>query len=1022
MSKGKYLNQNVNEGVKRMKYAITNTVIPQKRRKEINEKCLYAIENNIGTLTPSDIFTAYSGDGGLHGLEFKEFDNYHSFSEAKKNIELGAFFTPAKISKFMVDCIKPNNSDIVGDLTCGAGSFFNYLPVEHNVYGNEIDIKSYKVSKYLYPKANISNDDIRNYTPDVRFDLVLGNPPFGLKLKVGKDEYLSQLYYCIKTSELLKPAGFMVLIVPNSFLADNFTDSGMIKTINKSFNFICQFNLPTNAFKSVGVDNFATKIMFFQKQSEHLLIMPYITDKISNISITDEYAEIIHNQYLLPYITKKESIKGKLFFENIHDNDTQEMVEFQYKVKKMLFSIKQHPAINSYYGKCLSYLDKFNTQKMPEGMKYEEWSKVKITEKKVLSYLKKTLAKQSKKEHDEIKLVKTQYGLKLKGYSQKNKIFLSKYTGEKNISINDLIIYGKYPFEDKTYKPLVDKKTNAYKINSSKIRELPINSNISNFLNAFSIADTSTGETIHLNDMQKEDLNRIMQKPYSVLNWQQGAGKTLGGIAWYKYLLSQNKVRNVFIVSAALGINLTWDVKLNDYKEDYIKIKSLKDINCIKPHQIVILSFNMLIKYQRQIKKFIKMQSQKVALIVDESDELTNDKSQRTKVTLDCFRKVNYKLLTTGTTTRNNINELYSQLELLYNNSVNMLCEAEYIYKFNKEKELKEEYNEQYMNPFPAYHGKGLFKSSFSPNKVSVFGIKKDCQDIYNIEHLQKIIEKTIITRKFQEIVGRKIYEIITHRIKQNSAEREVYKVIMEEFYEMLYLFRSTGNSRKDSMLKIIRQIQLLIKSTSTPENFKEYTSTETPNKYLKIFSLVNKWKDEKVAIGTVFLDTANSYYTKLRQRYPEREIFMIQGNVSFAKRKSIISQFEATSNGILVSTQQSLKSSVNIPTCDKVIIESMQWNIPKISQYYFRFIRFNSTQNKEVHFITYDHTIEQNLMALLMAKERINEYIKTLDFQDQEEIYEEFDVDLGILDALIEKGEDENGHVKLTWGEQRIV
>ena len=223
-------------------------------------------------------------------------------------------------------------------------------------------------------------------------------------------------------------------------------------------------------------------------------------------------------------------------------------------------------------------------------------------------------------------------------------------------------------------------------------------------------------------------------------------------------------------------------------------------------------------------------------------------------------------------------------------------------------------------------------------------------------------------------------------------------------------------------MLRLIRQIQLLIKSTSTPEQFKEYTSSETPNKYLKIFSLLDKWKNEKVAIGTVFLDTANSYYTKLRQRYPGREIFMIQGNVSFSKRKSIISQFEATSNGILVSTQQSLKSSVNIPTCDKVIIESMQWNIPKISQYYFRFIRFNSTQNKEVHFITYDHTIEQNLMALLMAKERINEYIKTLDFQDQEEIYEEFDVDLGILDALIEKGEDENGHVRLTWGEQKIV
>ena len=1005
-----------------MKYQITDTIIPKDRRKEINDKIIYVIENKLDALTPELIYNCYSGQGGLHGLEFKEFDNYHAFSEAKKLLEVGSFYTPPNIAKFMVDCIKPNNYDLICDMTMGSGAFFNFLPVEHNIFGSDIDIKGYKCAKYLYPKANLLNEDIRNYNPDAKMDIIIGNPPYNLQLKVNREEYLSQLFFCMKASDILKPAGFMVLIVPNSFLADSFSDSGMIKTINKLFNFICQFDLSSNAFKSAGVDNFATKIMFFQKQSEHLATMPYTTNKISGIKITDDCAEFVYNEYLLPYINKKEALKGKLFFENVHNEDKKSSIDFEYQVRKILFAIKQHPKINSYYGKCLSYIDKFNTQKMPEGMKYEEWQKVKITDKKVLSYLKRTLAKQSKNERDEIKLVKTQYGLKLKGYSQKNKIFLSKYNGVKEININDIVVNGNYPFEDKTYQKLINKKVNDYNFNSSKIRELPINSNISNFLNTFSITDTSTGEVIHLNDMQKEDLNRIIQKPYSVLNWQQGAGKTLGGIAWYKYLLSQNKVRNVFIISAALGINLTWDVKLNDYKEDYIKIKSLKDINSIKPHQIVILSFNMLIKYQRQIKKFIKMQSQKVALIVDESDELTNDKSQRTKVTLDCFRKVNYKLLTTGTTTRNNINELYSQLELLYNNSVNMLCEADYIYKFNKEKELNEEYNEQYMNPFPAYHGKKLFVASFSPSKISVFGIKKDCQDIYNIEHLQKIIEKTIITRKFQEVVGRKIYEIITHRIKQNSAEREVYKVIMEDFYEMLYLFRSTGNSRKDAMLRLIRQIQLLIKSTSIPEQFKEYNSTETPNKYLKIFSLLDKWKNEKVAIGTVFLDTANSYYSKLRQMYPEREIFMIQGNVSFSKRKSIISQFEATSNGILVSTQQSLKSSVNIPTCDKVIIESMQWNIPKISQYYFRFIRFNSIQNKEVHFVTYDHTIEQNLMALLMAKERINEYIKTLDFQDQEEIYEEFDVDLGILDALIEKGEDENGHVKLTWGEQKIV
>jgi len=70
---------------------------------------------------------------------------------------------------------------------------------------------------------------------------------------------------------------------------------------------------------------------------------------------------------------------------------------------------------------------------------------------------------------------------------------------------------------------------------------------------------------------------------------------------------------------------------------------------------------------------------------------------------------------------------------------------------------------------------------------------------------------------------------------------------------------------------------------------------------------------------------------------------------------------------------------------------------------------------------VTYDHTIEQNLLALLMSKERINEYIKTLDFKEQSEIYEEFGIDLDVLNSIIEKEVDENGRVKLSWGNQKV-
>lgn len=54
-----------------MKYAYQTTPIPQGRRKEVNEKVLYLIDSDTAAsnaITREDIFNAYTGDGGLHGI------------------------------------------------------------------------------------------------------------------------------------------------------------------------------------------------------------------------------------------------------------------------------------------------------------------------------------------------------------------------------------------------------------------------------------------------------------------------------------------------------------------------------------------------------------------------------------------------------------------------------------------------------------------------------------------------------------------------------------------------------------------------------------------------------------------------------------------------------------------------------------------------------------------------------------------------------------------------------------------
>ena len=73
-----------------MKYSYHMNTIPTNKRKELNDKVLYLIDSDEIekiSLTPEDLFNAYTGDGGLHELKRNDYANYSDFSQAKKEVE-----------------------------------------------------------------------------------------------------------------------------------------------------------------------------------------------------------------------------------------------------------------------------------------------------------------------------------------------------------------------------------------------------------------------------------------------------------------------------------------------------------------------------------------------------------------------------------------------------------------------------------------------------------------------------------------------------------------------------------------------------------------------------------------------------------------------------------------------------------------------------------------------------------------------------------------------------------------------
>ena len=998
-------------------YAIIPQQIPRDKRAEVNEKILFAIDSGKDLIPKESIYNCYTGIGGLHNLKQADFSSYHRYAEAKKEFEMGQFFTPHELCRSMVEVLSPTSSEMVLDMCCGMGNFFNHLPNLHNSYGFDIDGRAVTVARHLYPEAHIEKCDIQQYRPEQRFDVIIGNPPFNLKF----DCKLSQEYYMDKAYDVLNPAGFLMVIVPVSFMQSEFWEKTRVANINSSFSFVGQTKLNPDAFDSMGVHNFSTKVMVFLRRSRHIEMQPYNAD------------EFIPMEELKDRVRKTRVMKQRIRIDLMRETnriDREELEAFEYRLSKYMYELKAHAVLNRHIEKAEALVSKFRNQKPPENatnQQIKDWERKKLTTGKVLGIIRKYITSQHSVPRKEVALVKTSYGFKLKPYAPR---LLDKVT-HKAASINDLILgRAELPVPEtvternrlqiRAAEKLIRRKQKQYEMQNLRFADMEEDVNLKEYLDRSTFINKD-GEACEFTTLQKHDLNLVLQKRYALLNWQQGSGKTAAVYYRARFLLKFRKVRNAIILAPAIATNMTWIPFLSVNRERFRVIRAESDLTNVPEGMFLVVSTSMLGKLRRGLVRYVKQTSRKLCLVFDESDEITNPTSQRTRNILCIFRRLKYKILDTGTTTRNNIAELYSQFELLYNNSVNMVCWIPQVYHENKEREIEEENNTDYGSPFPAFRGHVLFRACHCPGKATVFGIEKQNQDVYNKEELSELIGKTVITRKFRDFAGEK-YKIQTHTVSPSDGEREVYRVIIEEFCRICELYyNSTGDAKKDAGLRLMRQIKLLIKACSVPHLIEGYSGDGIPNKTKYIEKLVRKIPG-KVAVGCTSIAAFDLYENHLRKCFPDRPVFVVKGDVAFKRRQNIVTEFDSTINGILICTQQSLSSSVNIPACNQVILESLQWNIPRMEQFYFRFIRLDSKEMKDVHYVTYEDSVEQNLMALVLTKERLNEFIKTGEVKEQSEIFEEFDITMSVIDSLLVRTQDHEGKIHISWGSQRIA
>ena len=542
--------------------------------------------------------------------------------------------------------------------------------------------------------------------------------------------------------------------------------------------------------------------MVFFRKSIHIGVQTYNAE------------EFITAEELGKRISEARAMKHRLRFDLMRETnriDKEELELFEYKLAKYMYELKAHAKLNRHIAKAEALVTKFRNQKPPENATNEqgkEWERKKLTTKKVLAVLRRYITSQNVVSREEVALVKSSYGFKLKQYAPR----LLDKVPHKAAGINDLVLgravlpMPEFPTEKnmrqiRAAEKLIGRKRRQYEVQNQQFADMKPDTRLTEYLDRMTFVNKD-GDVCEFTALQKHDQNLVLQKRYALLNWQQGLGKTVAVYHRAKYLLKYRKIRNVIILAPAIATNMTWIPFLSMNREQFRVVRSNADLETVSEGVFLVLSTSMLGKLKRGLARFVRRTSRKLCLVFDESDEITTPSSQRTRHILSLFRRLRYKILDTGTTTRNNIAELYSQFKLLYNNSINMICWSGRVYHENRDKEIEEENNPHYGEPFSAFRGHVLFRACHCPGKSTVFGIEKQNQDVYNKEELAKLIGKTVITRKFRDFAGEK-YRIRTHTVIPSGGECEVYRVIIEEFCRICELYYNcTGDAKKDALTR----------------------------------------------------------------------------------------------------------------------------------------------------------------------------------------------------------------------------
>jgi type I restriction enzyme M protein len=269
----------------------------------------------------------------------------------------GEFIQPFEISRLIMNLADLDNNATIYNPFAGLASFASFLHPLQRYYGQEINHRTWALGSLRLMAHNLESfdyrleDSIENWVSFGEFDLIVSNPPFGIKIPrhfTNGANSSVEMFLIEKSLQKLPKKGQLIVILPQSFLYTSTTNNKKYREYLVNNNFIDTIiSLPSGILKHTAIP---VCIIVFRKVPINQGFIKFVDASEFVIKSLDKKAKILDDLRLLDYIktnNEDEFIKNIDLFK-IQEND------YNLKVNRYLIDENFEGAKLSEIGKFIS--------------------------------------------------------------------------------------------------------------------------------------------------------------------------------------------------------------------------------------------------------------------------------------------------------------------------------------------------------------------------------------------------------------------------------------------------------------------------------------------------------------------------------------------------------------------------------------------------------------------------------------------------------------------------------------------